>query len=151
MRLNFQRLQSIIVIMLLSGFQMHSITIDSLYSNHAIQQAAEYNTQLGLAYLQAGDMAYAKARLWEAEKQSPKSPIVKSAIAYFLEQINEREQSECYHQAAVKLDPTGGAMHNNFGRFLCNQGRHAEAEAQFLIAIQDKNYLNTAEALENAG
>lgn len=119
--------------------------------NNTAYQAAHYNLQLGLAYLQTGNRLQAKEKLFEAERQHPNAPYIKSAIAYFLEQIGEWEKAEDYHLQALKLARNDGAAHNNYGRFLCQCARYNEAESHFLQAVQDTHYMNTASAYENLG
>jgi type IV pilus assembly protein PilF len=128
-----------------SRFNITSSTSPSL------AQAAEYNIQLGFAYLQAGDMTRAKEKFLRAHQQAPRSSAVKCAIAHFFGQIGELKQAEIYYLQAIALSPHAGAVHNNYGGFLCQQGRYQEAEKQFLKAVQDPHYLNTASAWENAG
>jgi type IV pilus assembly protein PilF len=135
----------------LSGCSLQSPLISSQVIQNPIYQAADYNVQLGLAYLQAGDRLQAKEKLFAAERQRPNAASIKSAIAYYLEQIGEWEKAEAYHLQALQLDKHGGAVHNNYGRFLCQCARYHEAEVHFLEAIQDMHYVNTASAYENLG
>lgn len=121
------------------------------YTTAHLTKASEYNVRLGLAYLQEGDKQRAKEKLLKAHEQNPYSPIVKSALAYFFEDIEEWKQAENYHLQAIKFNKDTGTVHNNYGRFLCQRNRYSEAESHFLIAAQDPNYINTASAYENAG
>jgi type IV pilus assembly protein PilF len=73
------------------------------------------------------------------------------SYAYYLERVGETKEAEKSYQKAVSLNPKGGNEHNNYGAFLCRQRLYKQAEKEFLKAIEDPNYNNTAEALENAG
>ena len=132
-----------------------NLTACSIFSRPKIStsgsQAADTNVQLGLAYLQTGDVQRAKQKLLLAEQQAPASTESQGAMGYFLESTGNLFQAEAYYRRAVTLNPKSGAAQNNFGTFLCRRGRYREADQHFLLALQDPNYLNTAQVYENAG
>lgn len=113
--------------------------------------AANLNVQLGMGYLQQGDVERAKRKLLLAIAQAPNWAPAQDAMAYFLENTGEPQNAETYYKKAIALDPTSGAGHNNYGAFLCRTNRYQEADQQFMLAVQDVNYIHTAEAYENAG
>lgn len=112
--------------------------------------AADYNAQLGLMYLEQGNINLAKSKLLLALKQSPDEPLILDAMAYFLECTGEIKSAENYYLYAIKRAPKNGAVQNNYGTFLCRQKRYQESLGRFLLAVKDSNYLNTAHAYENA-
>lgn len=114
-------------------------------------QASDINVQLGLAYLENGDVQRAHQKLLLAEQQSPESLQVKGAMGYFLESTGSLSSADAYYRRAITLSPKSGAAQNNYGTFLCRRGRYAEADRHFLLALQDPSYLNTAPVYENAG
>jgi len=120
-------------------------------SPEAGPQAASTNVQLGLAYLQSGDVQRAKQRLLLAKQQAPQSTESQGAMGYFLESTGNFPEAEAYYRRAVVLNPKSGAAQNNYGTFLCRRGRYVEADQHFLLALQDSDYLNTAQVYENAG
>lgn len=115
------------------------------------QKAANYNAQLGLVYLQHGDINLAKSKLLLANQQSPNDALVLDSMAYFLETTGEAEAAEHYYLQAIKYYPKYGTVQNNYGTFLCRHNRYQEAIKHFILATQDIHYLNTASAYENAG
>lgn len=128
-------------------YQPESTSVSSV----SLAQAAQYNVQLGLAYLQRGDTSRAKEKLLRAQSQSPRSPIVKGALGYFFSKIGEWRQAKVYYLKSLALDPKSGAAHNNYGSFLCQQRHYVQAERHFLQAVRDPRYLNIAAVYENAG
>ena len=104
-----------------------------------------------MAYLKQGDRERAKHKLLLALSEDPESPDVQVAMAYFMEQSSEWEQARRYYKKAMKLAPGRGAYLNNYGVFLCRQGRYGEAQYYFLKAAADVRYEHTARAYENAG
>lgn len=137
--------------MSLSACHRWSETPPKLVSSGSLAQAAEYNVQLGLAYLQAGELSRAKDKLLRAQQQAPRSPNVKSAMGYFLAHTGEQQRAAAYYLQAIALAPKAGATHNNYGTFLCQQKQWRKAESHFLRAAEDPHYLNTASIWENAG
>lgn len=116
-----------------------------------LSDAASYNTQLGLAYLQQGDRPRAKRKLFLALRQAPDVPSVNAALAYFMEKSGEMEEARTYYKKAMALAPGSGAQLNNYGAFLCRQGQYVQADQYFLKAVKDHGYEHTAGAYENAG
>lgn len=114
-------------------------------------QASDVNVQLGLAYLENGDVQRAHQKLLLAEQQSPGSLQAKGAMGYFLESTGSLSSADAYYRRAITLNPKSGAAQNNYGTFLCRLGRYSEADQHFLLALQDPSYLNTAQVYENAG
>ncbi len=115
------------------------------------QNAAAYNIQLGLNYLKQGDVPRAKKKLLNAFELSPQSADVSSALGYYFEKTGEMTEAKNYYQQAMKYAPKKGAELNNYGAFLCRTGQQDEAERYFLKATEDKRYVHTAAAFENAG
>lgn len=116
-----------------------------------LAKAASFNVQLGMGYLKQGNRSRAKKKLLTALKQQPQSPEVNAALGYYFEQTSELEQAKTYYLKAISLSSNSGAQLNNYGTFLCRQGKYAEAEKYFLRAVADMQYVNTAGAYENAG
>lgn len=114
-------------------------------------KAASYNVQLGVAYLQQGDVERAKSKLQMAMKQDPNSSSVLDGMGYFWELTGEPKLAETYYQKAITVAKQKGDPHNNYGTFLCRQGSYKEAIKYFLLAAQDPTYNSPAQAYENAG
>lgn len=115
------------------------------------QKAAKLNIELGLNYLTQGQISRAKSKLTRAKNLAPELPEVHYSYGYFLEYIGEVDSAAKSYQKAIRLNPKGGNEHNNYGTFLCRQREFRKAEKEFLVAVEDPNYFNTAEAYENAG
>lgn len=115
-----------------------------------LSQAAHLNVQLGIAYLRQGDNIRSKQKLLLAEQQAP-SVETERALAYFYAQTGDLSQADQYYQKALSRAPHDAATHNNYGVFLCRQKHYQLAEQQFLLAINNKHYVNSADAYENAG
>ncbi|KTC64970.1 type IV pilus assembly protein PilF (plasmid) [Legionella adelaidensis] len=124
---------------------------DNLSKKYNRDNAAAYNTQLGLAYLKQGNRPRAKKKLLMALKEAPDSANANAAMGYFLEKSAQYKDAEVYYKKAISLSQGSGAQLNNFGTYLCRRGQYRQAEEYFLKAVKDMQYENTAGAYENAG
>lgn len=113
--------------------------------------AAEINVKLGVFYMQKGQMQRAKHKLLLALDQAPDYSAAQSAMGYYLEKVGEIKKAEEYYLKAISLNAESGDVQNNYGTFLCRQGRYKESLKRFILATEDPNYLNSAGAYENAG
>jgi type IV pilus assembly protein PilF len=112
---------------------------------------AKINTQLGMAYLERHEVQRAKQKFLTAMNQAPNIPETWYSMAYFLEVTGDDKVAQKYYQKAITIAPNRGDAHNNYGTFLCRMGNYKGAIQQFMIAIEDPTYLDTASAYENAG
>jgi type IV pilus assembly protein PilF len=120
-------------------------------TNNINPEAASINTQLGLNYLQEGDIVSAKSKLLLALQEDPDNPMVLDAMGYFWERTGDLDSAEEYYLRAIKLAPNKGEVQNNYGTYLCRHRHYHESIKHFLLAAQDINYLHVAAAYENAG
>jgi len=151
--LKLRDLMSIIALLLLQSCQYNNTEPDENRIAKKIKsnEAASYNTQLGLAYLKQGDRPRAKRKLLTALTQAPNSPEVNASMAWFMEQSGEIDNARVYYRKAMATAPGNGAQLNNYGAFLCRRGQYSQADVYFLQAIKDAGYEHTAGAYENAG
>jgi len=115
------------------------------------QEAARVHTELGQKYLQQGKTEIALEKLNKALEFDPGYVDAHTVIAVLYESINDKAKAEEHYRRAVQLKPKGGAENNNYGRFLCMQGRYGEAEGYFQKALADPFYDTPALAMSNAG
>lgn len=113
--------------------------------------AAQLNAQLGLNYLQQGDVKRARAHLAEALQEDAASVFVLDANAYYAEVVGDLARAKFLYQRAIARNPASGMAHNNYGTYLCRHHQEPEGILQFLIAASMKNYLDVGEAYQNAG
>lgn len=114
-------------------------------------RAANYNVQLGIAYLQKGDVERAKNKLQLAMKQDPFSWVAIDGMAYYWDVTGERRRAEALYKKAIDLADNKSHAQNNYGAFLCKQKAYREAIKYFLLAAHNSDYTTPAQAYENAG
>ena len=115
------------------------------------KKAAELNMQLGLNYLQRGDYETALGKLEKALKQDASLTSAHNTIAILYQRLGELDKAEYHYKQAVSLTPKYSEAQNNYGTYLCGQGRYEESVPRFLAAIQNPLYRSPAQAYENAG
>ncbi len=114
-------------------------------------KAAELHTQLGIAYMQEGDLKRALDRLQRAVAADPGYARAHTALGILYERLGEHAKAERHHRRAVRLDPKDSYAHNAYGSFLCARGRFAEADGEFRAAAANPLYETPWVALTNAG
>jgi type IV pilus assembly protein PilF len=115
------------------------------------REAAVYNTELGIAYLQRGQLAVAKQKLDLALRENSDDPNVHSARALLFERLGESAQADREYRKALRLAPNNPDYQNDYAVYLCNAGRTAEGVEYFLKAARNPLYLTPAAAYDNAG
>lgn len=126
-----------------------STTIPAAKSNPA---ASAINVKLGLAYMQQGEIEFAKAKLLTALQQDANNFLAYDAMGYFLENAGNAAAAEAYYLQGMKkaAKEERGAAWNNYGAYLYRQGRYQLARQYFIMAAKDLYYLHAAKAYENA-
>jgi type IV pilus assembly protein PilF len=126
-------------------------------TSHAKKQAekahdaAVYNVQLGLAYMNQGDLERAKDKLDRALTQDPDNADVRSARATLFSRLNQKDKADEEFRAALRLAPHDPRMVNNYAVYLCQNGRTDEGVKRFLEAARNPLYPTPEAAYTNAG
>ncbi|HVR80564.1 MAG TPA: type IV pilus biogenesis/stability protein PilW [Luteimonas sp.] len=106
---------------------------------------------LAQQHLRAGQLDQAETEAKAVLKADSKSADAHTLLAMIDEQRGHPEQAGAHYVKAVALEPTRGAVLNNYGAWLCGNGRAAESLALFDRALADPAYPSPAAALANAG
>jgi len=115
------------------------------------REAATYNVQLGVAYMNQGDLARAKDKLDKAYGQDPDNPDVRSARAMLYERLGEKDKADSEFRAALRLAPNDPNVINNYAVYLCQVGRTDDGVKRFLEAATNPLYPTPEVAYTNAG
>lgn len=110
----------------------------------ALAQTAE-------ARLVAGDAAAALAAAQRAVRMDPGLAAGHSLVGLSLDALGRTREAGTHHQRAAELGTTHGALLNNYGIWLCTQGREAESLQWFERAWSSPGYPTPDAALANAG
>jgi type IV pilus assembly protein PilF len=116
-----------------------------------LAEAARINTQLGIDYMRKGEMDLAEEKLKRAIEDDPGMAQAHSTLAYVYSRRGDSVLAEKEYRKALSLDSENPSARNNFGVFLCGQGKLDEAEGYFLGAAKDPHYTTPEAAWTNAG
>ncbi|MDT8281453.1 MAG: type IV pilus biogenesis/stability protein PilW [Gammaproteobacteria bacterium] len=116
-----------------------------------LMQAAELNTQLAVGYIQRKQYKPARDKLEKAIEQNPNYLPAYKTLAYLYAVLGQPEKAEERYQQALELKPLDADLSNNYGAFLCTQGKYDEAQQSFKVAYSDPFYESTYLAESNAG
>lgn len=114
-------------------------------------EAARANVRLAVAYMQRGNYEAAMEKLERALEQDPKSSEAETTLGVLYETLGNREEAGLHYRKAVQLAPEEPNVHNNYGTWLCQDGRMKQAEKQFMEAINSPFYGTPEVAYTNAG
>jgi type IV pilus assembly protein PilF len=113
--------------------------------------ASNYNMQLGMAYLNQGDLGLAKEKLDRAVAENPGDPNVHSAMAMLQDRLGHPELADKEFKAALNLGPRSPDILNNYAVYLCRTGRTDEGVKSFEEAAHNALYRTPEAAYTNAG
>lgn len=113
--------------------------------------AGQTRLQLGLEYLNQGDLPAARQNLQKAVDAAPQDYRTQLGMALYNQRIGDNAAAEQRYQQALKLAPGNGTVLNNYGAFLCSLGQYVPAQQQFSAAALAPEYGQVADSLENAG
>lgn len=113
--------------------------------------AAKDRVNLGLTYLHKGNSQQAKFNLNKAKDYAPNLEEVHVAFAYYYQVVGEVDSAEKAYEKATQGSNASGDAFNNFGVFLCQQGKFELSEKNFLAAIKSPQYTRVGSSYENLG
>jgi type IV pilus assembly protein PilF len=115
------------------------------------EAAAQTHTQLAMAYMAQDNLREAEDALHKALSFDDKYIPAHTMLAVLDWRINHLQDADSEFRAAIALEPGNGDTNNNYGKFLCAQGKQQEAMRYFQRALADPFYKTPALADVNAG
>lgn len=115
------------------------------------QAGAQTLTQLAAAYMKQNDLKDAEVTLHKAIAFDDKYVPAHTMLAILEWHIGRLQDADKAFRAAIAIDPSSGDTNNNYGQFLCSQGKQDDAVRYFKRALADPFYKYPATANTNAG
>ncbi|MFI4868342.1 MAG: type IV pilus biogenesis/stability protein PilW [Steroidobacterales bacterium] len=115
------------------------------------QAAARINLQLGVGYLQEGNLPIAKEKLERARSQDPHNPEIHGAMALLDQRLGKDKEADKEFRTALEMAPHDPAMLNNYAVYLCSHQRPDEGVRYFEQAATNPLYRTPWAAFTNAG
>jgi len=116
-----------------------------------LKEAARINTQLGLTYASQGMLEVAGIKLKKAIDQDDSVAQAHAGLGFVYWQQNDLEGARTEYRRAINLDSDDPEIRNNYGVFLCSQGKFDEGDSNFMLALKHRDYPTPAKAWTNAG
>jgi type IV pilus assembly protein PilF len=117
----------------------------------ASDKRASIRLQLAVGYFQDGKLEVALDEVKQAIAVNPDYADAYGLRALIYSQMGELVLADDNYQRALKLAPRNPDLANNYGSFLCQQGRGAQAMPYFESALKNPVYQSPVKALLNAG
>ncbi|MEE9310123.1 MAG: type IV pilus biogenesis/stability protein PilW [Cocleimonas sp.] len=114
-------------------------------------EASDYNSELGVRYLQQGRLKLADEKLRKSLAQNPNSAQSNHYFALLQERLGLNDKADLHFKKAVRITPNNPDLRNNYGSFLCKNNQAQASVAQFLAAINNPLYSTPERAYTNAG
>ena len=116
-----------------------------------LQKRARIRMQLAVGYYEQKQLAVALDEIRLALQSDPQSSDAYNVRALIYMDMGELQLAEENFTQAIRLAPTDPDLSNNFGWFLCQNGRPALAIPYFDAALKNRSYQSPAKAMNNAG
>lgn len=119
--------------------------------NAEAQKRASIRMQLAVGYYQQGQHKVALEEIRQVLLIAPELVDAYSVRALIFMDIGEKQLAEDNFLHALKLAPNNPDILNNYGWFLCQNGREKQALDYFEKVAKDQSYQSPAKVLNNAG
>lgn len=123
---------------------------DPLKTDEGRKAARDAYIQLGIGYLQKGNTGQAKVPLKKALELNSSDADAHAALALVFQTEMEPQLADEHYRKAL-ASRTDARILNNYGSFLFEQQRYAEAYERFQQAAEDNLYPERSRVFENLG
>ncbi len=124
---------------------------DSPSSATSSEEKAITYLEMGVRYMEIGELKVAKENLEKALDEDSGNAEVHNAAAVLYERIRDPEAASSHYQTSLRLDADNPQIQNNYGRFLCEQGQFEEGMQYLESAVNMPLNSRPWFALTNAG
>lgn len=115
------------------------------------QRRARIRLQLAVGYYEQGQLPIALDEIKQALLADPSLADAYSMRGLIYMDMGESKLADENFQQALRLLPASPDFNNNYGWFLCQNGRERESLSFFEAALRNRSYNSPAKALNNAG
>lgn len=100
----------------------------------------ELRTALGVGYMRQGQLGLARNELAQALAMDPTDAAANSAMAIVEERLREPTKAAHYFRKGIASHPHEGSLQNNYGAFLCANGKIQDGLRHFQAALRSPLY-----------
>ncbi len=116
-----------------------------------VQKRADIRLQLAIGYYGRRQFPVALDEIKLALQIDPGFADAYGVRALIYMEMGETRLAEDNFLRAINLAPHNADFSNNYGWFLCQNGRESQSITQFEVALKNKAYQSPEKALNNAG
>ncbi len=127
------------------------VTTSDESDKKSARHSAQTNTTLGQNYMDRGQYEIALEKFKKAIAYDKTYAPAHTMLGMLYENLGETEEAGVEYKRAVQYAPKNGDVNNNYGAFLCANGKRKDAEKYFITALDDPFYTTPAIAMANAG
>jgi type IV pilus assembly protein PilF len=115
------------------------------------RKRAQIRTELAATYFQTRQLSVALEEVQRALQIEPNYAPAHAVRGLIYMDLGDVREAEASLTRALQLEPDNGNILNNYGWFLCQNGRERESIAYFERAASNRLYATPGMALRNAG
>ena len=104
------------------------------------EEIAATNLNLGIEYMKLGEYNLALEKLLRAKEAKSDYAPVYDALGLLYQKLDRPDDAERNFQQAIKLNNNSSITLNNYGQFLCSQGKIDDADKYFLASAENPLY-----------
>ena len=134
-----------------SGLKGSTTELKTASDETTDEKRASIRLQLAVGYYQEGNFNVALDEVKKALAVKSDYADAYSVRALIYTSMGEMALAEDNYQAAMRLQPRNPELSNNYGSFLCQNGRGALGMTYFEAALNDRMYQSPVKAMINAG
>lgn len=128
-----------------------SVPVSEQTASGVIEKSAKTHTELGILYLQSGNLAVAMEEARLAVLIDPAYAPGHDLMGLVHMVLNEIPQAKVSFERAIQLAPGDPVIANDYGWFLCQNGQAKESFKYFEAAYRNPLYKTPTRPLTNAG
>ncbi|QSA96962.1 type IV pilus biogenesis/stability protein PilW [Methylococcus sp. EFPC2] len=113
--------------------------------------ASEIYVRKGIRYMEEGQLNVALSDFKHATELDDRNALAHNALGVLYERLANPDEAGSHYQRALDLDEENFDIRNNYGRFLCTQGKYEQALELLRKIIDSKLYDTPWVGLTNAG
>jgi type IV pilus assembly protein PilF len=134
-----------------SPFAQPSVKPNTSGEESTMRTRARVHTELAAGYYQIRNMSVALTEVNQALRAEPDYGPAHNVAGLIHAELKQDDLARQHFERALQVNPVDPDANNNYGRFLCDRKREAEAIKYFLAALQNPLYQNRESSYLNAG
>lgn len=134
-----------------SPFAQPTVKPNTSGEEDTMRTRARVHTELAAGYFELRSLSIALSEVQQAIRAEPGYGPAYNVAGLIYAELREDRLAQENFERALRINPVDSDANNNYGRFLCDRRREAEAIRYFLAALGNPLYQNRERSYLNAG